>query len=333
MLAEALARLYPDEARARAAEEEDRPRASARQTATLPLFLLDSVLPGQEMRLHVFEPRYVALTRRVLSDPSLERRFGMTDYEAQARAGSFGCSVRILEHEEVRGRHYNTNYNLRVLGDRRFRIHRTRLVDGYRSAQVEWAADVPSEEEESRAPELAESLRTSLGEWQRELLSGHHERFAGQLELIRHNLGPQPTDDLERLGLWGAALINPLPALGVAPEIRRRALELTSTAARLELVRGACESSREYLRAPTGHAALRMLFHRCLSLVLSVFFGVLRAARALAELAVGSARHPAVIALAGALIAGALLTQQEGPKQPPLPDPLDFSWAWRGALP
>jgi hypothetical protein len=49
--------------------------------------------------------------------------------------------------------------------------------------------------------------------------------------------------DYERLGLWAAAVINPLPPLGVAPEIRVLALEMTDSRARLALVLQAAERS------------------------------------------------------------------------------------------
>jgi len=72
----ALVRMFPEETAARAAEVET-PRAaeSERGVDELPLFVLDAMLPGQCMHLHVFEPRYLRLVRRALAQPS--RQFGM----------------------------------------------------------------------------------------------------------------------------------------------------------------------------------------------------------------------------------------------------------------
>ena len=78
------------------------------------------------------------------------------------------------------------------------------------------------------------------------------ERFVDQLSGVLNELGPLPelpsevqsgTIPAEELGLWAAALINPLPALGVAPEIRQRALESTDSVSRLQIVLGAAEVS------------------------------------------------------------------------------------------
>jgi len=57
------------------------------------------------------------------------------------------------------------------------------------------------------------------------------------LRNVKKSLGeiPPPTDP-SALAFWGAALINPLPALGVAPEIRGRVLEAPDAYSRLEIL-------------------------------------------------------------------------------------------------
>mmetsp|Transcript_6298 Transcript_6298/g.17667 ORF Transcript_6298/g.17667 Transcript_6298/m.17667 type:complete len:120 (+) Transcript_6298:687-1046(+) len=69
--------------------------------------------------------------------------------------------------------------------------------------------------------------------------------------MIRSQLGPMPTlSKAEELGLWAAAFINPLPPLGVAPEIRLPALMEQDSVARLRDVLRAAESSLGHLRTP-----------------------------------------------------------------------------------
>lgn len=64
------------------------------------------------------------------------------------------------------------------------------------------------------------------------------------LSRVLDDLGPQPpTTAPTALALWGAALINPLPPLGVATEVRGAALEAASTEDRLTLVRRAVRKS------------------------------------------------------------------------------------------
>jgi hypothetical protein len=55
--------------------------------------------------------------------------------------------------------------------------------------------------------------------------NGHWERSRGQLDEILQSLGPKPPPTQpEALGLWAAGMVNPLPPLGVAPEVRLSAL-------------------------------------------------------------------------------------------------------------
>ena len=53
-----------------------------------------------------------------------------------------------------------------------------------------------------------------------------------------------------QLGLWAAALINPLPVLGVAPEVRMMALEATESEERAKKLLKAIELSLAHMRAP-----------------------------------------------------------------------------------
>lgn len=89
----ALVQMFPEETAARAAEVET-PRAaeSERGVDELPLFVLDAMLPGQSMHLHVFEPRYLRLVRRALAQPS--RQFGMVAPSAHRSSPSHGLESR-----------------------------------------------------------------------------------------------------------------------------------------------------------------------------------------------------------------------------------------------
>ena len=248
-LADALAQMYPRETAARLAEM---PAASSPSSSgpagvpSFPLFVLEPLLPGQVMQLHVFEPRYIRLTDRALSEPRLNRAFGMVGASSRTSSGlnTHGVEARILEHTLLG----NGCYLLRVQGMRRFRILRTWELDGYRNAAVSWAADNPLRDDDGtfsiESAILASELRGLLKEWMREVQVGRWERHAGQIERLIGELGPLPSaDEPEKLGLWGAACINPLPPLGVAPEIRTQALEATEPIFRLRLVLAATESS------------------------------------------------------------------------------------------
>jgi hypothetical protein len=59
---------------------------------------------------------------------------------------------------------------------------------------------------------------------------------AALIRQVKTNLGPIPSSPTD-LAFWGAALINPLPPLGVSPEIRGRILEAPSSLRRLETLK------------------------------------------------------------------------------------------------
>ena len=145
-LADALEQLKPEEvAKRRAEAAEEPPTAVVSGLPSFPLFVLEPLLPGQVMTLHVFEPRYIRLTERALTEPRLERSFGMISYStrhpglAPLTIASHGVEARILEHSEAGG----GRYYLRIQGRRRFRVLRSWGLDGYRNAAIAWAADGP----------------------------------------------------------------------------------------------------------------------------------------------------------------------------------------------
>ena len=64
------------------------------------------------------------------------------------------------------------------------------------------------------------------------------------LDNVLDQLGPKPSrQSPTALALWGAALINPLPALGVSPECRGSVLEATCATDRLAIVQRAVDRS------------------------------------------------------------------------------------------
>lgn len=76
---------------------------------------------------------------------------------------------------------------------------------------------------------------------------GLYLRPAALLRNVRAELGPIPSNPTD-LALYGAALINPLPALGVSPEIRGRVLAASSALRRLEILEWGINRSMRNLR-------------------------------------------------------------------------------------
>merc|ERR1711879_609398 len=82
---------------------------------------------------------------------------------------------------------------------------------------------------------MSRNLEPLIEKWL-DLVRAGHERQPNQMDLILDHLGPlPPLNKATQRALWVAALINPLPALGVAFEIRPAMLSATSAKKRLEI--------------------------------------------------------------------------------------------------
>lgn len=103
----------------------------------LPLFLLPlSALPGEEVPLHVFEPRYRALVQHCLAQ---EAEFGVLLVDDEG-AREIGCAVRI---ERVAQQHDDGRIDIVTLGTRRFELAGEVEEDEFPAAPVRWVVDDP----------------------------------------------------------------------------------------------------------------------------------------------------------------------------------------------
>lgn len=236
---------FPQEYQQRRAEEERLRRsliANSDDTSKaneLPLFYLDPMLPRQQMQLNIFEPRYILMVTRCLEG---SRRFGMVGGPRYGVVGDtkHGVEVEITESEVQRP---SGRILIRIQARRRFVMEGdTERLDGYSVANVRWL-DLPTspvslntavageedEEDEAQNSEeqivkLAKDLEPLVNDWKSKVVSGRWQRYGGQLASILQDIGPMPEVEdcasaVDR-ALWIGALINPLPGLGVALEIR-----------------------------------------------------------------------------------------------------------------
>jgi len=100
---------------------------------------------------------------------------------------------------------------------------------------------------------MSEGLEALANEWMALVQSGR-ERSPNQIQKLLEGLGPiPPADQPTSRALWIAALINPLPALGVALEIRPAVLMASTLAQRLQVAEmGLQDSIRRLSQAPGG---------------------------------------------------------------------------------
>lgn len=147
---EAVARMaFPDALAERTAEVE---RLEQEAATRIPLFDCTVLYPGMPMPLHIFEPRYRLMLRRVLARPVESRHFGMTASTGEGPA-EFGTLARITDSTLLPdGRSL-----IQVVGGRRFRVDMdtVEIQDGYHVGKIELL------DEEELGPEDLEGDRAA----------------------------------------------------------------------------------------------------------------------------------------------------------------------------
>lgn len=184
----------------------------------LPLFPLgETLLPGRQLPLQVFEERYVALLQHLIDSQGKQTGFGVVairhGYEVGDRANeleSIGCLAVLDRMAEVA----DGFYVVLTHGTRRFRVDAIDPAAGtpWTTAQVTWLHDVPGEPDTTA--KQAAALRAAVAT---------HNRAIG--------VGtPDPPDDDVDTAWWAAE------ALELDRDDRQRLLELPEVTARLGLV-------------------------------------------------------------------------------------------------
>ena len=208
--------------------------------AELPLFPLEApaLFPFCEAKLHIFEPRYRALTADALAG---ERRIGMAtvrpeglgDLAGDPALFSIGCAGFISEHQRLA----DGRYLILLEATSRFRILREPARPSqrlYRVAQVELLEETPGDEARARAH------RTDVT---RELLAIAAEDADGGAAF---DAGRLAEPDLARFACEVAQALR-LPG----PE-KQALLEATSAEERLERVAQTLSFYRALAKRPVG---------------------------------------------------------------------------------
>ncbi len=178
------------------------------QVAIFPLEVV--LLPGEVLPLHIFEPRYKLLVRRVLEG---RERMGI-NLLLQGRFHRVGCLAPI---QAVLRRYADGRMDIAVQGERRYRV--VALDEGsqpYWVASIEWVDDIP----EAETPELRRECER-LYEELLLLIRGSNEETQQLLEEARQ---------VEQFSFYVGKHI------GLEPLQRQQLLELPSEQQRLRWV-------------------------------------------------------------------------------------------------
>ncbi|MFC0108748.1 LON peptidase substrate-binding domain-containing protein [Kibdelosporangium aridum] len=146
---------------------------------TLPLFPLQTVLlPGANLPLHIFEPRYRQLTVDLVTGTVPEKRFGVVAIKAPVTEEvdkvdqllAVGCSALLRQATRLP----DGRYDIITTGERRFRLLDLDATSApYLVGTVEWIPDTEIPSGTDRINSLTESARAAYRRycetaWERE---------------------------------------------------------------------------------------------------------------------------------------------------------------------
>jgi len=232
-----------------------------------PLVVLYAMLPRQLMKIQVKNPLLMELVRSQMEkeDPHFGM-LGMAILNTGEKINlTTGVEVEIIERpifDEKDG------VMLALKARRRFRItgEVANAEQGWTEARVEYLDSSQEEEDEiednidgdkmviARAMMKAKELTAPNANMENNVslverwvqLAKEVERQPGQIDELLLELGEiPPADQPTERAMWVGALINPLPAMGVAMEVRPALLTATSAEKRVEI---ACEGILRSIR-------------------------------------------------------------------------------------
>ena len=236
----------------------------------LPLVVLDSMLPRQVLNITVNNGLLMELIRQRLQEETPS--FGMVGSArlADGRQVTLSSGVEV----EISGKPYMSDkgLHLSLKGTRRFRIDENNVEKtraGWTQAKVTFLNSTVEDQAElqvedavdplslARAMQMARgtpSPNFSMSESQSLVdmwleLARERERKPHQMDQLLQDLGPMPSwKSPTECAFWVGALINPIPALGVAMEIRPKLLLAKTAEDRTQIALDALWNSIQHMQ-------------------------------------------------------------------------------------
>ncbi|KFK44019.1 hypothetical protein AALP_AA1G204500 [Arabis alpina] len=176
---------------------------------SMPLFVMDVIIPCQKLSLHIFEPRYRLMVRRIMEG---NHRMGMVALDsATGSPVDVACEVEITECDPLP----DGRFVLELESHRRCRIVKAWDQDGYRVAEVEWVADIPPQSDQEKADlrELTSSAASFARSWLERAQEAARQGDRRRLEVLLNVESMIPTpQDPERFSFWLATLTDRRPS-------------------------------------------------------------------------------------------------------------------------
>jgi len=221
-------------------------RVQSRHT-TLPVMILDAILPRQQLTFQSADPKFRRLVEYCLDRDTEMGMIGLNPHTSRPLCR--GVTLRVSDENIERSD--DDTIQLSVRGERRMEVQGEPWLDETESfylADVEILEDLQeelNEQERQEAIQLSETLPALVKEWKQWVLDTKATDQKG-MDIRMEMLGSMP-DDLTERALWVAAVINPLPALGVCLEIRPAMLACSNDYDRMVLACQAVQSSIDHL--------------------------------------------------------------------------------------
>jgi len=245
---------------------EDRQRLERLRNSqlTIPIMILDSLLPKQKLTWQSTDPKFRRLIEYCLSDDNDDNN-NNNSAENQHVLGMVGLNphtgrplchgvtasvtndtVRIIDNIDGKK---NALIHMTVTGGERMQVQGEPWLDDSKCFYLanveitEHRQEILSSQQKQDTLALSETLSTLMPEWYHWVIASHATDPAG-FQLRMDDLGKMPdVSDLTDRALWVAAVINPLPALGVCLEIRPAMLSCQNDYDRMVLAVQAVQSS------------------------------------------------------------------------------------------
>jgi len=230
-------------------EDMERFQTLKTSSSTMPILILDSMLPKQELSIDSSDPKMARLVHYCLENNCEIAMLGLNPTTGAPL--SRGVTVRVDE-SKIQLSPTTKSVILSVTGGRRMEVQSQPWLDDSGSFYLSNVELIDTRKEPSLSREqqtlvhqLSDTLPKAIRTWSRWVLKSGKTDKEG-LQAIMDGLGPMPTDVTER-AFWVAAALNPLPSLNVCIEIRPAMLSCTNDYERMVLACQALQSSTDHL--------------------------------------------------------------------------------------
>uniref|UniRef100_A0A7S2A921 Lon N-terminal domain-containing protein n=1 Tax=Trieres chinensis TaxID=1514140 RepID=A0A7S2A921_TRICV len=218
---------------------------------TMPIMILDAILPGQKLEFGSDDPKFLRLLEYALSGQDGSDEIGMIGLNPHTgRPLNFGSTLPVVR-SSVHAHAGSDVVTLEATGRRRFEVQGEPWLDptdSFYLADVEIVDDreeALTKEDKRRAMELSDEIPKLVEEWVEWVVKAGKCDMEGMERTIR-DLGPMPENICDR-SIWTAALVNPLPPLGVCLEVRPAMLACRNNLERVTLANMALHSSIDHI--------------------------------------------------------------------------------------